>query len=162
MAPPHVSLVLSGGIALGAYQAGAYAALHEHRDLQPQHLAGSSIGAVNAALVAGSPPGQRVERLRAFWETITLEPAALGVPWLGIPAGGPWRHTYNWLSVLQTRLFGRAGAFRPRTPEMMLRDVTSLYDLAPLRARLEDLIDFERLNSGELRVSVVATDVETG
>lgn len=162
MAPPHVSLVFSGGVALGAYQGGAYAALHEHQNLHPQHLSGSSIGAVNAALIAGNRPEQRIERLREFWETITPEPGTSEAPWPGTSPGGPWRHTSNWLSVLQTRLFGRAGVFQPRMPEMMLRDVTSLYDLAPLRARLEDLVDFERLNSGEVRVSVVTTDIQTG
>ncbi len=162
MAPPHVSLVLSGGVALGAYQAGAYTALHEHQKLLPQHLAGSSIGAVNAALIAGNPPEQRIGRLHEFWETITPEPGILEALWPGTSPGGPWRHTSNWFDVLQTRLFGRAGVFQPRMPEMMLGDVTSIYDLGPLRARLETLVDFERLNSGEARVSVVTTDVQTG
>jgi NTE family protein len=70
-----VWLVLSGGIALGAYQAGAYAALHDHEDLWPERLAGSSIGAVNAAIIAGNPPAERVERLRAFWDGLAFDPA---------------------------------------------------------------------------------------
>ena len=158
----QVSLVLSGGIALGAYHAGAYAALHEHEALHPRYLAGSSIGAVTAALIAGNAPERRVEQLRAFWSAIAVEPGPLTTPWLNPVAEGPWRHVYNWLSVAQTRIFGRAGAFQPRVPELMLRDVTSVYDLAPLGPTLERFIDFDRLNDGAPRVSVVTTDVATG
>jgi NTE family protein len=79
-------------------------------------------------------------------------------PW----AAGAARHVYSWLSVLQTRVLGRTGVFRPRLPELMLKEVTSLYDLAPLRTKLEHFIDFDRLNGGEVRVSVVTTDIETG
>ena len=156
-----VCLVLSGGVALGAYQGGAYATLHARSHLWPERLAGSSIGSVNAAVIAGNPPEQRVERLRMFWEAVTSSRAApLGVtqPW----TAGPWRHFHNWASVLQTRLFGQPGAFQPRFPELMLRSVTSVYDLSPLRAILSDTIDFDRLNGGEIRLSVFTTDVETG
>jgi NTE family protein len=155
------SLVLSGGVALGAYQAGAYEVLHEHEQLRPERLAGSSIGAINAAVIAGNAPEERVRRLREFWGLMAIEPsplAALWRPW----AGTAWRHAYSWLSVLQTRLFGRAGVFRHRLPELMLADATSVYDLAPLRGDLERFINFDRLNGGELRVSVVTTDIETG
>jgi NTE family protein len=161
MASRKVLLVLSGGIALGAYQAGAYAVLHQHEHLWPERLVGSSIGAVNAAVIAGNPPEHRVERLRAFWEAVTLEPRPFLGSWME-PWAGAARHGYSWLSVLQTRVFGRAGVFRPRIPELMLTQVTSLYDLAPLRTKLEQLIDFDRLNGGEMRVSVVTTDIETG
>jgi NTE family protein len=106
-----VSLVLSGGIALGAYQAGAYAALHRHEALRPQHLAASSIGAVNAALIAGNPPEDRVAALRAFWDDARLDlvPA---------PLQAAWRHAYSWAAVLHTRVFGRTGHFRPRVPQL--------------------------------------------
>jgi NTE family protein len=117
---------------------------------------------VNAAVIAGSPPGQRVQQLQEFWEAMTLEPAPLGTVWLWPWAGGFWRHAYSWTSVLQTRLFGRAGVFQPRLSELMLQDVTSVYDRTPLRAKLEHFIDFDRLNGGDVRVSVVATDIETG
>jgi NTE family protein len=162
MAPRQVSLVLSGGIALGAYQAGAYAALHKHGDLRPERLAGSSIGAVNAAVIAGSPPDERVERLQGFWDAVTTEPGPLVTTWMQPWAKGPFRHAHSWMSVLQTRVFGRAGVFQPRVPEMMLKSVTSVYDLTPLRAKFENFIDFDRLNGGEVRVSVVTTDIETG
>jgi NTE family protein len=134
------SLVLSGGVALGAYQAGAYEVLHGREDLRPERLAGSSIGAVNAAVIAGNAPEERVRRLREFWDLMAIELsplAALWRPW----AGTAWRHAYSWLSVLQTRLFGRAGVFRHRLPELMLADATSVYDLAPLRGDLERFIN---------------------
>jgi NTE family protein len=63
---------------------------------------------------------------------------------------------------VQTRMLGRAGAFQPRLPALPLGGAISLYDLAPLRTRLGRFIDFDRLNSGDIRVSVVATDIETG
>ena len=150
-----VLLVLAGGIALGAYQAGAYAALHEHEELWPARLAGSSVGAVNAALIAGNPPEVRLARLQAFWNEIEGNEA---------PAAEPpgWRHAASWMSVLQTRVLGQAGHFRPRFPDMLLSHSTSVYDLAPLRQRIERLVDFERLNAGSPRLSVVTTDIETG
>ena len=162
MTQPQVSLVLSGGVALGAYQAGAYAALHAREDLRPERLAGSSIGAVNAAVIAGNPPEQRVERLRQLWEAMGREPGLRGATWPGSSLAGSWRHAYNWLGVMQTRVFGQPLVFQPRLPEMLLKNVTSVYELTPLRARLEELLDFDRLNGGDLRVSVMTTDVETG
>jgi NTE family protein len=149
--------VLAGGVALGAYQAGAYAALHEHEELWPARLAGSSIGAVNAALIAGNAPQMRLAQLQAFWNEAHVDNAPL-LDWLG----GSWRDATSWLSVLQSRLFGRSGQFRPRFAEMMLSSVSSVYDLAPLRAQIEKLVDFERLNAGEPRLTVVTTDIETG
>jgi NTE family protein len=157
-----VSLVLSGGVALGAYQAGAYAALHEHEDLRPRHLAGSSIGAVNAAVIAGNPTGERIAQLRAFWDALTVEPDPFQAPWLGPWREGPWRHAYSWMSVLRTRLFGRTGVFQPRLPEMLTGTVTSVYDLSPLRRQLGRFIDFDRLNGNDPRVTVVTTDIESG
>jgi NTE family protein len=153
-----VSLVLSGGVALGAYQAGAYAALHAHPDLHPARIAGSSIGAVNAAIIAGNPPHKRVAQLEAFWREARLEVLPL-VPDL---VAAPWRHAYSWLSVLQTRLFGRSGQFQPRLPELLFSSVPSVYEFTPLRRSLEKYIDFKHLNSGDLRLSVMTTDIETG
>ncbi len=152
-----VCLVLSGGVALGAYQAGAFAALHAREELHPQHIAGSSVGAVNAALIAGNPPGQRVARLRQFWNEASLGAAMHPPAWPGL-----WQRAYSRLAILQGRLFGRPGLFQPRLAELMLGSATSLYDFAPLRARLERFVDFGRLNRGGMRVSVVTTDVETG
>jgi NTE family protein len=154
----NISVVLSGGVALGAYQAGAYAALHGHGGMEPDRLAASSIGAVNAALIAGNTPQNRMARLQAFWHEARLDV----LPALPERIAAPWRHTYSWLSVLHTRLFGRSGHFTPRLPQLMLWNGASVYDLAPLKRQLERFVDFGLLNSGKPRVSVVTTDIETG
>jgi NTE family protein len=143
---------------LGAYQAGAYAALHAHPELHPQRIAGSSIGAINGAIIAGNAPDKRVAQLQAFWSEARLEVAPL-VP---DAMAAPWRHMYSWLAVLQTRLFGRAGQFQPRLPELLFSSVPSVYELAPLERSLRKYVDFARLNSGEVRLAVVTTDIETG
>src|SRR5689334_9792864 len=75
----RIALLLQGGGALGAYQAGVYEALAQ-LGLHPDWVAGISIGAINSALIAGNPPEQRVERLRAFWETVTAPP--FGIPYI--------------------------------------------------------------------------------
>ena len=75
----RIALLLQGGGALGSYQAGAYQALAE-ANLHPDWVAGISIGAINSALIAGNPPEKRVEKLRAFWETVTAPP--LGIPYM--------------------------------------------------------------------------------
>ncbi|HVL35502.1 MAG TPA: patatin-like phospholipase family protein [Burkholderiales bacterium] len=155
MQPPKVVLVLSGGLALGAYQAGAYAALHAH-GTRPEHLAGVSIGAVNAALIAGGEPRDEVERLRAFWDAARLEPLSSPADWM-LADTGPWRYGRNWLSVLQARALGNAAVFRPT-----LGSATAIYDLAPLRATMERLVDFRRLNDGAMRIAVLATDLDAG
>jgi len=153
--PERVLLVFSGGNALGAYQAGAYAALHEHGVI-PERVAGVSVGAVNAALVAATPPERRVEALRAFWEE-----AGRAMPdWL-VPPHGPARRLHNRLSALQNRLFGNAAVFLPRLPALVGWE-PSFYDLAPLRARIERFIDFDRLNASPVGLLIGATDVVSG
>ena len=159
------SLVLAGGVSLGAYEAGAYAALHDSGVPLPSWVAGSSIGSVNAAIIAGNAPERRIERLQQFWETVTTNPTPMTSFWFGTPEAGPWRRAHNRASVLQTLCFGRPGIFRPRmSPGVRagVDDVSALYDLAPLRSHLLEIVDFDTLNSGKLRVSVVATDVVTG
>jgi NTE family protein len=154
MAPlqKRIAVVFSGGLGLGAYQAGAYQRMTEE-GLQPYWIAGSSVGAVNGALIAGSDEKHRIDSLRAFWSAGDLWFRAAALP-------GYLGHTQNWLSVFHTRLFGASGHFRPRVPT--LGPFRSLYDLAPMKDRLERLVDFGRLNSGEVRFSVAATDIETG
>jgi NTE family protein len=151
---PRVALVLAGGIGLGAYEAGAYATLQAR--MRPEVVAGSSVGAVNAALIAGNPAETRVERLREFWNTdersLTLARGA---------ASSTARHLQSWASVLQARLFGSLGHFHPRLISPF-GGFTSFYDLAPMRARLSRLVDFDRLNGGEMRLAVAMTDIETG
>jgi NTE family protein len=155
--------VLAGGIALGAFEAGAYAALEEAGGPLPDWFVGSSIGAVNAAIVAGNPPGRRVERLRRFWESVASDPTPATSFWFGPPAAGAWRKAYNLTSAFQTLLLGQPGLFRPRlAPGERIGVAPALYDLEPLRERLPELIDFDRLNGGETRLSMTATDVVSG
>ena len=150
----HTVAVFSGGIGLGAYQAGAYEVLHQFPRLRPGWLLGSSVGAVNAALIAGNPPERRIEALREFWSA--HQNAAT-------PDGGPQGLSYlqNWMSAIEVRIFGANGYFRPRV-RYPFESFASLYDLAPMRARIERLVDFERLNSGETRLSVATTEIDTG
>ena len=167
MPPPsrRIALVLAGGIALGAYEAGAYAALEDGGGPLPDWVLGSSIGAVTAAIIAGNPPEQRTAKLRQFWRTATTDPTPIASFWFGIPDSGAWRQAHNQASVLETLAVGRPGIFRPRlSPGSRLgaNDVSALYDLAPLRAHLAELIDFDRLNRGGVRVSIAATDVVAG
>lgn len=154
-------LVLQGGGALGAYQAGVFEALSEvYRE--PSWLAGISIGAINAALIAGNPPKQRVERLREFW---TLVSSSFAAPVLAPDSVG--RDFLNESSATQAMLFGVPGFFKPRVPPAPFQppgtlEAISYYDTAPLRQTLEHLVDFELLNSGATRLSVGAVNVRTG
>ncbi len=159
------AMVFAGGIGLGAYEGGAYAALQGDGGPLPGWVAGSSIGAVTAAIIAGNAPKARVGRLRQFWQAATTDPTPVISFWFGLPAAGPWRQAYNQAAVLETLFLGRPGIFRPRlapTTRVGVGDVSALYDLAPLRARLTELVDFDRLNDGGVRLSIAATDVVSG
>ena len=154
----RTTLVLSGGNALGAYQAGAYEALHG-AGVRPDRIVATSIGAVNAAIIAGNPPEQRIESLRRFWDEAALD----GTWWARGMAF--WRN--DRARALQSPVFGSPTIFRPRLPGALsmlpgMPGDTSLYDLAPLRATLERVIDFGRLNAAELRLTVLAVDLITG
>jgi NTE family protein len=227
-----IALLLQGGGALGAYQAGVYQALAEAH-LPLDWIAGISIGAINAALIAGNPPQARVEKLRKFWELVTTPPFAL---WGGIgpqapalyeealhrlmsqataaaasisastldrdsakpnaaraddrhgfresvdggagsgrpldlrllaPRGDAARAVANQLSAGLALVGGASGFFAPRLPVPWLQpagtvEATSYYDTAPLRATLGRLVDFDRINAGEMRFSVGAVNVATG
>jgi NTE family protein len=144
-------MVFSGGLGLAAYHAGAYEAF-SRQSIPLYWITGSSAGAVTAALIGGNPSDRRVTRLREFWN--------FPLPHDFRPAA--WRHLYGWMGALSTRLLGSRGHFHPRMPSLEPFVFRSLYDLKPMRDRLEALIDFGRLNSGETRVSVVTTDIETG
>jgi len=168
--PPFecIALLLQGGGALGAYQAGVYQALAE-ANLQPDWVAGISIGAINSAIIAGNPPEQRVAMLRAFWEGITANPL---FDWVAAadqfaPKGDVLRSAFNQLSAAWAMLGGAPGFFTPRQPAPWLHpggclEATSFYETKLLKATLEQLVDFERINSGETRFSVGAVNVRTG
>jgi NTE family protein len=167
--PPFacVALLLQGGGALGAYQGGVYQALTE-AGLHPDWVAGISIGAINAAIIAGNPVQSRVARLREFWEAITAQPwyaDASIAPLVGRAAAG--RQFINQISAAQAVVAGVPGFFRPRVPNPWLRPTgspgaTSIYDTSDLRGTLEHLIDFDRINARACRLSVGAVNVRTG
>ncbi|WP_373425065.1 MULTISPECIES: patatin-like phospholipase family protein [Variovorax] len=153
------ALVLQGGGALGAYQAGVYAALSE-TELQPHWIAGVSIGAINAALIAGNAPEHRVDRLREFWHLVSSGPSQRLPSWFGD------RATQNQYSAAMASLVGIPGFFEPRySPALLMggaAPLLSYYDTSPLKATLERLIDFDRINACEARFSVGAVNVRTG
>jgi NTE family protein len=226
-----VALLLQGGGALGAYQAGVFQALSE-ANIGLDWVAGISIGAINAALIAGNAPDARLEKLRKFWELVTTPPLALwnshgarvrafnravggrpdqaandvplsdaagsahGAPkpekeriedlldfWESVLAGASsaWsvdprllaprgdvaRSLANQMSAGLALIGGASGFFKPRLPVPWLQaagtvEATSYYDTAPLKATLERLVDFDRINAGETRFSVGAVNVATG
>jgi NTE family protein len=228
--PPFecIALLLQGGGALGAYQAGVYQALSEAH-INPDWVAGISIGAINSALIAGNPPEARLEKLRAFWERVST-PLNLSATW-PLPANGenaqmfdlldqtadmaarisalglafvsgqpPDRHAndirglwdnirakvhsvwrpepvamrgdlargvLNQMSASVALAQGVGGFFAPRIPMPWVQpngalEATSYYDSGPLKATLESLVDFDRINAGEMRFSVGAVNVITG
>ena len=157
-APPMTALVLQGGGALGAYQAGAYEALAA-REQHLDWVAGISIGAINAALIAGNPPEQRLERLRAFWERVSLALPVRPTNELLAPVRGWWDNAM----ALWGATIGVPGFFTPRPWVAWLpHPPASWYDTSPLRETLLELVDFDRLNDGPMRFSVGAVGVESG
>ena len=154
--------MLQGGGALGAYQAGVFEMLSKfHRE--PSWVAGISIGAINAALIAGNPPGGRVERLREFWELVSSS-----LPPLPFSAPGEAREGLNEASATQVMLFGVPGFFAPRIPPAPFQPrgtlaAISYYDTTPLKETLERLVDFDRINApGAARLSLGAVNVRSG
>lgn len=165
--PPfeRIALLLQGGGALGAYQGGVYQALTE-ANLHPDWVAGISIGAINSALIAGNPWERRVERLRAFWETVSTPPPA--VAYFGLDPRDETAHRLvNQARAFGTLVAGAPGFFTPRLPPPYLHPpgspgALSFYDVTPLKATLERLADFDRINSGEMRFSIGAVNVRSG
>jgi NTE family protein len=156
-----IALVLQGGGALGSYQAGVFEALNDSA-YEPDWIAGISIGAINAAIIAGNARSQRVEKLRAFWNEITASPAF----WPDLPqsvlhsALGDWRGS----GANAALLFGQPGFFSPLNPLSWLaaKKPVSFYDTSALQSTLERLVDFDRINAREMRFSVGAVNVRDG
>ncbi|HYZ40364.1 MAG TPA: DUF3734 domain-containing protein [Stellaceae bacterium] len=142
----RIALVLSGGAALGAYQAGAYTAL-ENRGVRPNWIAGSAIGAVNAAIIAGNLPHERISRLRQFWRELSKRASSAH---LRTPA--------KWAKATLVNLL-RGGARTPPSP--VLGDQPIVSD-AELQVLLAEAVDFERINAGSIRVIFGATNLITG
>src|ERR1700730_5291617 len=161
-----VALVLQGGGALGAYQAGVYEALAE-AGIYPDWVAGISIGAINCAIIAGNPPETRIEKLRGFWECITTNPWRSSFEWTNGPTGDAARAWQNQLHAGLAVIDGTAGFFAPRYPPPWLypsgtTNATSFYDTRQLKDTLERFVDFDRLNAGAIRLSVGAVNVRSG
>lgn len=154
-------LVLQGGGALGSYQAGAFQALC-HAGFEPEWIAGISIGAINAAIIAGNDPDKRVPRLKEFWEMVSSP-----VPWNPVSKHERARSLFNETSAAFIATFGVPGFFLPRIPPAPLwppgsSQSLSYYDTAPLKKTLERLVDFDRINDLKTRLSVGAVGVTSG
>jgi NTE family protein len=160
-----VALLLQGGGALGAYQAGVYAAVVDH-DIQPTWVAGISIGAINCGIIAGNPRPQCVARLREFWELVSEDIGWSG--WFGQMLDGEIARTFaNQMAAGQVMSNGVPGFFGPRFVPPYLakagtRSATSWYETGALKSTLERFIDFDRINARERRFSVGAVNVRTG
>ncbi len=159
--PGCVALVLQGGGALGSYQAGVIEALAS-ADIEPDWVAGISIGAINAAIVAGNPPERRVEQLNAFWSRVTS-----GLPSFPIFPQDQVRELVHEWSAAAVLMQGVPGFFHPRTVPPFLATpgscaALSYYDSAALRETLDSLIDWDLLNAGPVRLSVGAVEIESG
>jgi len=162
---PQTVLVLQGGGALGAYQGGVYEVLSQN-GFVIDWVVGTSIGAINGALIAGNPPVRRTERVREFWDLVGRDDFL--APLVASPFTSwiqPW---VNAGRMFETITLGIPGFFgpRPNGPMSISQAVptkeASLYDTAPMQATLERLVDFDYLNSGKVRCTVCAVEVATG
>ena len=157
--PGQVVLVLQGGGALGAYQAGVFEALHQ-AGVEPDWVIGTSIGAINAALIAGNAPEQRLQALQAFWRGVEQrQPAAGALAALGLA---------NLMPNLATMARGIPGFFQPN-PQVWRGvhaelgvEQAAYYSTEPLRDTLQALVDFDRIASGAMRLTVGAVNANTG
>lgn len=159
--PDHVALVLQGGGALGSFQAGVLDRL-EGIGIEIDWVAGISIGAVNAAIIAGNPPEQRLERLRAFWELVSG-----GLPNVCLPDHHHIREAAHLAAAGAVALWGIPGFFRPHGLQSWWAppgsaSALSYYDTTPLRETLDRLVDWDRVNHGPIRFSIGAVDIESG
>ncbi|WP_137751802.1 patatin-like phospholipase family protein [Sphingopyxis sp. L1A2A] len=159
--PDLVVLVLQGGGALGAFQAGVYEAMIE-LGIELDWVAGISIGAVNAAIIAGNPRDEAVRKLREFWDGVSSVLPSLPT------ADNDWAREWAHMAAAgQVAAFGVPGFFTPRWPppsfaERQTPEAVSFYDTAPLAQTLDRLVDWDRVNKGNVRLSVGAVAVETG
>lgn len=166
-----IALVLQGGGALGSYQAGVYEGLAE-AGIHPNWVAGISIGALNAAIIAGNPPEKRAQQLHAFWDSICRQPYSPPTPTDPLLAAEQWppvmRDALNAWEASRALREGQNGFFVPRIfpwlpPFQGKPDTISFYDTTPMRATLEEFADFERINDvRQMRVSVGAVNVRSG
>lgn len=152
--------VFQGGGALGSFQVGGVEALHEH-DYRADMVVGISIGGMNAAIVAGNPPEKRLEKLKQFWDKITVSIPLPNLPFLGMAK------VHNYFGAQHALCLGQPGFYKPKLLNPWLLnnatpDQLCFYDTSPLRETLEEVIDFEYLNQGHVRLCLGATDLASG
>jgi NTE family protein len=153
----QVVLVLQGGGALGAYQAGVYQALCE-AGIEPEWIIGTSIGAINASLIAGNPVGARLQKLEEFWRRMAYHPPLNIAPWFGVA---------ETMTYWTTLLFGLPNFFVPNAGAFLGTHVplgvdhAGFYSTAPLEQTLSKLVDFSLINRGNPRLTVGAAHVQT-
>jgi NTE family protein len=157
----HRILLLQGGGALGAYHGGVYEGVSEV-GFSPDWVVGISIGAINAALIAGNAPERRVDRLREFWDRVSAQ-----APFVLPDAMDFARPAMNRMAAASAMFFGIPGFYVPRVPAPQFAPegtlaALSYYDTEPLRATLDELVDFELINSGRVRLSLGAVNACTG
>jgi len=152
--PGQVVLALQGGGALGAYQVGVYQAMHE-AGVEPDWVIGTSIGAINGAIIAGNEPRYRMDRLRQFWHR--MEQNALGFSFMP-------RALANAVTMGQ----GIPAFFEPNPSSWWNPDAgvgiehASFYKTAPLRTTLDTLVDFDYINDRHTRLTVGAVNARNG
>ncbi len=157
--PGQVVLVFQGGGALGAYQGGVYQALHE-AGIEPNWVVGTSIGAINGAVIAGNDVGSRLDRLREFWHRIERKPA-----WGETLFGDIGGHTAAYFSTIFN---GISGYYAPNRAiawglnALVGVEHAAFYSIDDLRKTVASVIDFEKLNAGQTRLTVGAVNVRTG
>ncbi|WP_115711492.1 DUF3734 domain-containing protein [Legionella sainthelensi] len=160
----RIACVFQGGGALGAYQVGAFCAIHK-KGYNPDFLAGVSIGSINSAIIAGNPRNKQIEKLTTFWDTI--------VPkiWTDIFYDGEipnfLHHMHNQMGAMHAVLYGLDGFFKPRVipPTPITYDTPdklSYYDTSILKKTLEDLIDFDRINDKKITLCLGAVNLSSG
>lgn len=152
-------LVLQGGGALGAYQAGVYQALDE-AGVYPDWIIGTSIGAINGALIAGNPPAERIAQLRAFWRTISCDDFETWLP-------RALRHSrlVSYMNGLRSVLVGNPGFFLPRWMvefQSIGSETASFYDTQSLRRNLCEYVDFDYLNASDIHLSMGSVSATRG
>lgn len=167
--PPFdcIALLLQGGGALGAYQAGVYEALAE-AGLHPDWVIGISIGGINSAIIAGNPRESRAARLREFWELVSRSPFGFAAEF-GLAKGDAANAFANRMSAVTASLVGVPGFYTPRMPSIWFQppgsiEATSFYDISDLKTTLERLVDFDLVNSehNDMRLSLGSVNVRTG
>ena len=167
--PPFdcIALLLQGGGALGAYQAGVYEGL-AGADLRPDWVVGTSIGGINSAIIAGNPQEERVAKLREFWELVSRSPFGFDGD-LGAFAGERPRAFAQQMSAITATMLGVPGFYAPRIPNVVFQppgtlEVTSFYDTTLLKATLERLVDFDLINSEshDVRISLGSVNARSG